>query len=258
MGCPFLLQIQPSWVSKPESMLGWRTRVPPTAARTPALLVSSRPACVRACLGENGGECMPAAGCPGALMALPSQLLVKNIQLEDGKMIPAAHFFGRAESSALELTEEELGTAEAVRVGSRWGCCGGGMHALGVCSGGAGRAHPESVCPGLRHAVVLSSRCPLALLPLLGPTAQRHEGLRPGTGREVVTQGPSSPGCSKARRGQARLGPGCTRGCLLGLGARSHCLALQGAWKRILPSVPEVDESTDFFKSGAASVDVVR
>uniref|UniRef100_A0A8B9YFW7 formyltetrahydrofolate dehydrogenase n=1 Tax=Bos mutus grunniens TaxID=30521 RepID=A0A8B9YFW7_BOSMU len=73
-------------------------------------------------------------------------LLVKNIQLEDGKMIPAAHFFGRAESSALELTEEELGTAEAVR----------------------------------------------------------------------------------------------------------------GAWKRILPSVPEVDESTDFFKSGAASVDVVR
>ncbi|XP_055413679.1 cytosolic 10-formyltetrahydrofolate dehydrogenase [Bubalus kerabau] len=73
-------------------------------------------------------------------------LLVKNIQLEDGKMVPAAHFFGRAESSALELTEEELGTAEAVR----------------------------------------------------------------------------------------------------------------GAWKRILPSVPEVDESTDFFKSGAASVDVVR
>ncbi|KAF4023767.1 hypothetical protein G4228_015965 [Cervus hanglu yarkandensis] len=73
-------------------------------------------------------------------------LLVKNIQLEDGKMIPAAHFFGRADSSALELTEEELGTAEAVR----------------------------------------------------------------------------------------------------------------GAWKRILPSVPEVDESTDFFKSGAASVDVVR
>ena len=52
-------------------------------------------------------------------MALPSQLLVKNIQLEDGKMVPAAHFFGRAESSALELTEEELGTAEAVRVRSR-------------------------------------------------------------------------------------------------------------------------------------------
>ena len=74
----------------------------------------------------------------------------------------------------------------------------------------------------------------------------------------MVTQGPSGPGCSKARRGQARLGPGCTRGCLLGLGARSHCPALQGAWKRILPSVPEVDESTDFFKSGAASVDVVR
>lgn len=74
----------------------------------------------------------------------------------------------------------------------------------------------------------------------------------------MITQGPSGPGCSKARRGQARLGPGCTGGCLLGLGARSHCPALQDAWKRILPSVLEVDESTDFFKSGAASVDVVR
>uniref|UniRef100_A0A8D1W8N5 formyltetrahydrofolate dehydrogenase n=1 Tax=Sus scrofa TaxID=9823 RepID=A0A8D1W8N5_PIG len=73
-------------------------------------------------------------------------LLVKNIQLEDGKMIPASQLFRGMDSSALELTEEELVTAEAVR----------------------------------------------------------------------------------------------------------------GAWKRILPSVPEVDDSTDFFKSGAASVDVVR
>uniref|UniRef100_A0A5G2QTB1 formyltetrahydrofolate dehydrogenase n=2 Tax=Sus scrofa TaxID=9823 RepID=A0A5G2QTB1_PIG len=73
-------------------------------------------------------------------------LLVKNIQLEDGKMIPASQLFRGMDNSALELTEEELATAEAVR----------------------------------------------------------------------------------------------------------------GAWKRILPSVPEVDDSTDFFKSGAASVDVVR
>ncbi|XP_004692252.1 PREDICTED: cytosolic 10-formyltetrahydrofolate dehydrogenase [Condylura cristata] len=73
-------------------------------------------------------------------------LLVKNIQLEDGKMIPASNFFKAADSSALELTEAERGTAEAVR----------------------------------------------------------------------------------------------------------------SAWKRILPNVPEVDDSTDFFKSGAASVDVVR
>ncbi|XP_059017950.1 cytosolic 10-formyltetrahydrofolate dehydrogenase isoform X3 [Mustela lutreola] len=73
-------------------------------------------------------------------------LLVKNIQLEDGKMIPASHFFNRADSSALELTEEELVIAEAVR----------------------------------------------------------------------------------------------------------------SAWKRILPNVLEVEDSTDFFKSGAASVDVVR
>ncbi|XP_044768613.1 cytosolic 10-formyltetrahydrofolate dehydrogenase [Neomonachus schauinslandi] len=73
-------------------------------------------------------------------------LLVKNLQLEDGKMIPASHFFKGVDSNALELTEEELVMAEAVR----------------------------------------------------------------------------------------------------------------SAWKRILPSVLEVEDSTDFFKSGAASVDVVR
>lgn len=32
----------------------------------------------------------------------------------------------------------------------------------------------------------------------------------------------------------------------------------QSSWMRILPNVPEVQDSTDFFKSGAASVDVVR
>ncbi|XP_036100919.1 cytosolic 10-formyltetrahydrofolate dehydrogenase isoform X2 [Molossus molossus] len=73
-------------------------------------------------------------------------LLVKNIQLEDGKMIPASHFFKGEDNSALELTEAELVTMEAVR----------------------------------------------------------------------------------------------------------------NAWKRILPNILEVEDSTDFFKSGAASVDVVR
>ncbi|XP_025777251.1 cytosolic 10-formyltetrahydrofolate dehydrogenase [Puma concolor] len=73
-------------------------------------------------------------------------LLVKNIQLEDGRMIPASRFFSGADSSVLELTEAELVMAETV----------------------------------------------------------------------------------------------------------------QSAWKRILPSVLEVEDSTDFFKSGAASVDVVR
>ncbi|XP_034813169.1 cytosolic 10-formyltetrahydrofolate dehydrogenase isoform X3 [Pan paniscus] len=73
-------------------------------------------------------------------------LLVKNIQLEDGKMILASNFFKGAASSVLELTEAELVTAEAVR----------------------------------------------------------------------------------------------------------------SVWQRILPNVLEVEDSTDFFKSGAASVDVVR
>ncbi|KAM9099212.1 cytosolic 10-formyltetrahydrofolate dehydrogenase [Sarcophilus harrisii] len=73
-------------------------------------------------------------------------LVVKNIQLEDGKMIPASNFFKSADSSTLELTEEEMVTAEAIR----------------------------------------------------------------------------------------------------------------DAWQRILPNVAEIESSTDFFKSGAASVDVVR
>ncbi|CAO2605892.1 Cytosolic 10-formyltetrahydrofolate dehydrogenase, partial [Lemmus lemmus] len=73
-------------------------------------------------------------------------LLVKNIQLEDGKMMPASQFFKGSASSDLELTEEELATAEAVR----------------------------------------------------------------------------------------------------------------STWMRILPNIPQVEDSTDFFKSGAASVDVVR
>lgn len=38
----------------------------------------------------------------------------------------------------------------------------------------------------------------------------------------------------------------------------SQSLVFQSAWKRILPNVPDVEDSTDFFKSGAASVDVVR
>ncbi|KAB0402119.1 hypothetical protein E2I00_014168, partial [Balaenoptera physalus] len=83
---------------------------------------------------------------PGAWTEACGQLLVKNIQLEDGKMIPASQFFRGADSTGLELTEEDLVMAEAVR----------------------------------------------------------------------------------------------------------------GAWKRILPNVLEVEDSTDFFKSGAASVDVVR
>lgn len=57
----------------------------------------------------------------GPLILSLLQLLVKSIQLEDGKMIPASHFFRGEDSSALELTEAELVTMEAVRVGDRFG-----------------------------------------------------------------------------------------------------------------------------------------
>ncbi|XP_075406906.1 cytosolic 10-formyltetrahydrofolate dehydrogenase isoform X2 [Tenrec ecaudatus] len=42
-------------------------------------------------------------------------LLVKNIQFEDGKMIPASRFFQGAAGEALELTKEELLVAEALK-----------------------------------------------------------------------------------------------------------------------------------------------
>lgn len=45
------------------------------------------------------------------------QLLVKNLQFEDGKMIPAAQYFCSGGSTAVELTEEEKSFAEQMRVG---------------------------------------------------------------------------------------------------------------------------------------------
>lgn len=43
------------------------------------------------------------------------QLLVKNLQFEDGKMIAAAQYFSSGSSAAVELTEEEQSFAEQMR-----------------------------------------------------------------------------------------------------------------------------------------------
>ncbi|XP_023668374.2 mitochondrial 10-formyltetrahydrofolate dehydrogenase [Paramormyrops kingsleyae] len=43
-------------------------------------------------------------------------VLVKNLQFEDGKMIPAGKYFSSGESASLELTEEEKMMAEEIRV----------------------------------------------------------------------------------------------------------------------------------------------
>lgn len=43
------------------------------------------------------------------------QLLVKNLQFEDGKMIPASKYFSAGESSSVELTEEEQKMAAEIR-----------------------------------------------------------------------------------------------------------------------------------------------
>lgn len=44
-----------------------------------------------------------------------AQLLVKNLQFEDGKMIPASKYFSSGESSSVELTDEEKKMAEEIR-----------------------------------------------------------------------------------------------------------------------------------------------
>lgn len=36
------------------------------------------------------------------------------------------------------------------------------------------------------------------------------------------------------------------------------CFQSQNIWKGILSNVPAIEDTTDFFKSGAASMDVVR
>lgn len=52
-----------------------------------------------------------------SLLCPPSlQLLVKNLQFEDGKMIAAAQYFRSGSSAAVELTEEEKTFAEQMRV----------------------------------------------------------------------------------------------------------------------------------------------
>lgn len=44
------------------------------------------------------------------------QLQVKNLQFEDGKMIPAAKYFSSGDTSSVELTVEEKKMAEEIRV----------------------------------------------------------------------------------------------------------------------------------------------
>lgn len=43
------------------------------------------------------------------------KLMVKNLQFEDGKMIPASKFFSSGESSSVELTDEEKKMAAEIK-----------------------------------------------------------------------------------------------------------------------------------------------
>lgn len=43
------------------------------------------------------------------------QLLVKNLQFEGGKMIPASKYFSSGENSSVELTDDEKKMAEEIR-----------------------------------------------------------------------------------------------------------------------------------------------
>lgn len=44
------------------------------------------------------------------------QLQVKNLQFEDGKMIPASKYFSSEETTSLDLTDDEKKMAEEIRV----------------------------------------------------------------------------------------------------------------------------------------------
>ncbi|TNN40465.1 Mitochondrial 10-formyltetrahydrofolate dehydrogenase [Liparis tanakae] len=46
-------------------------------------------------------------------------LLVKSLQFEDGKMIPASKYFSSGESSSVELTDDEKKMAEEIRASWR-------------------------------------------------------------------------------------------------------------------------------------------
>lgn len=106
---------------------------------------------------------------------LDLQLLVKNLQFEDGKMIAAAQYFSAGSSAAVELTEEEKTFAEQMRVG-----------------------------PPLR-------RLPAKLIFVNYKMSHADDNV-----------------------------------------------SLQAVWQSILSNVSQIEDSTDFFKSGAASMDVVR
>uniref|UniRef100_A0A4W6ENK1 10-formyltetrahydrofolate dehydrogenase n=1 Tax=Lates calcarifer TaxID=8187 RepID=A0A4W6ENK1_LATCA len=63
---------------------------------------------------------LPVSSCPVTVLypfciLHPSQLLVKNLQFEDGKMIPASKYFSSGESTSLDLTDDEKKMAEEIR-----------------------------------------------------------------------------------------------------------------------------------------------
>ncbi|XP_036156147.1 mitochondrial 10-formyltetrahydrofolate dehydrogenase isoform X3 [Myotis myotis] len=53
---------------------------------------------------------------PGAWTEINGQLMVRNLQFEDGKMIPASQYFSAGETSVVELTAEEMKVAETIKV----------------------------------------------------------------------------------------------------------------------------------------------
>uniref|UniRef100_A0A6Q2XWX5 10-formyltetrahydrofolate dehydrogenase n=1 Tax=Esox lucius TaxID=8010 RepID=A0A6Q2XWX5_ESOLU len=52
---------------------------------------------------------------PGAWSVIDGQLLVRNLQFEDGKMIPASKYFSSGDTTSMELTDDEKKMAEEIR-----------------------------------------------------------------------------------------------------------------------------------------------
>ncbi|XP_012859508.1 mitochondrial 10-formyltetrahydrofolate dehydrogenase [Echinops telfairi] len=52
---------------------------------------------------------------PGAWAEINGQLMVRNLQFEDGKMSPASQYFSAGEKAVVELTAEEMKVAETIK-----------------------------------------------------------------------------------------------------------------------------------------------
>lgn len=125
------------------------------------------------------------------------QLIVKNLQFEDGKMIPASNYFSRGDVTTLELTDEEKNMESNIRVRLTIST----THIFPSNNSLKDKFWSEYAF----HYLIWKKRKNVVII-------DRHY----------------------------------------------FFFYIQDIWKGILTNVTVIEDATDFFKSGAASMDVVR